>query len=118
MRLSNEIVSQFVKATKDENTSTKKESIVYGNITSYDENTKTCYVKIDGSEEVTPITQFTSVVNPNERVTVMIKNHNAVITGNLKTPSVGSTYVEQTVNSKMNSISSISIDFIKSLWEE
>lgn len=82
MALSNYIVSQFVKITND-TTETKKESIVYGTIVNY-EGTK--YVKIDGSDLLTPITS-TADSQDGERVTVMIKNHTATVTGNVSSPA-------------------------------
>lgn len=82
MGLSNDIVSQFVKITND-TTETKKESIVYGTIVNYD---GTKYVKIDGSDLLTPITS-TADSQDGERVTVMIKNHTATVTGNVSSPA-------------------------------
>lgn len=82
MALSNDIISQFVKITND-TTETKKESIVYGTIVNY-EGTK--YVKIDGSDLLTPITS-TADSQDGERVTVMIKNHTATVTGNVSSPA-------------------------------
>ena len=82
MGLSNDIVSQFVKITND-TTETKKESIVYGTIVNYD---GIKYVKIDGSDLLTPITS-TADSQDGERVTVMIKNHTATVTGNVSSPA-------------------------------
>lgn len=80
MGLSNDLISQFVKVTKDEQ-KTNKESIVYGTI---QEDTR--YVKIDGSDILTPVST-TTVLGKGDRVTVMIKNHTATVTGNLTSPS-------------------------------
>ena len=82
MALSNDLISQFVKITKD-NEKNKNESIVYGTITT---KNNTNYVKIDGSELLTPIST-TTVVKNGDRVTVMLKNHTATITGNLTSPA-------------------------------
>lgn len=82
MALSNDLISQFVKVTND-NSDSKKETIVYGTATEYDGS---MYVKIDGSELLTPISTTADVKN-GERVTVMIKNHNAIITGNISSPA-------------------------------
>ena len=90
MALSNELVSQFAKiATEKEET--KKEEIVYGTTVSYND---TIYVKLDGSDRLTPITS-TTVVKPDERVTVMIKDHSAIVTGNLSSPSARNNDVEE-----------------------
>lgn len=89
MELSNNLVSQFVKATKD---SEKKntESTVYGTTVLYNDR---MYVKLDGSDLLTPITQTTNV-KENERVTVMIKDHTATVTGNITSPSARTGDVE------------------------
>lgn len=82
MNLSNDLISQFVKATKD-NRKIKTESTVYGTTVVY--NGKT-YVKLDGSDLLTPVSTTTDV-QPDERVTVMIKDHTATITGNITSPA-------------------------------
>lgn len=89
MSLSSELISQFVKATKD-NTKTKTETIVYGTVVY---NGKP-YVKIDGSELLTPVTT-TASVNDGERVTVMIKDHTATVTGNISSPSASTGDVKE-----------------------
>ena len=85
MALSNDLISQFVKVTKDEK-NTKTESIVYGTTKEY--NGK-MYVKFDGSELLTPVST-TADIKDGERVTVMIKNHSATVTGNVSSPSARS----------------------------
>ena len=55
------------------------------NGTTVEYNGKT-YVKIDGSELLTPV-HTTTAVKPGERVTVTIKDHTATVTGNLTYPS-------------------------------
>lgn len=82
MNLSSDLISQFVKATKDDNTN-KKENTVYG--TTVLSNDK-IYVKIDGSDLLTPIVT-TSELKSGERVTVMIKDHHAMVTGNITAPA-------------------------------
>lgn len=89
MLLDSELISQFVKSTKDE-VETKKESIVYGTVVV---NNGTSYVKIDGSSLLTPITT-TANIKSGERVTVMIKNHTATVTGNITSPSASNADVE------------------------
>lgn len=82
MVLSSDLVSQFVKITND-NEDVKKESIVYGTIVEYNDS---MYVRIDGSELLTPV--FTTAdTHDGERVTVMIKNHTATVTGNISSPA-------------------------------
>lgn len=82
MALSNELIAQFVKATKDDK-KTKSEQTVYGTTVIYDGRT---YVKLDGSDLLTPVSTTTDT-KADERVTVMIKNHTATITGNVSSPA-------------------------------
>ena len=88
MSLSSELISQFVKVTKDD-TKVKKETTVYGTIV-YDGKP---YVKLDGSDLLTPISTTTNVKD-GERVTVMIKDHTATVTGNISSPSARTEEVE------------------------
>lgn len=87
MELDSTLISQFVKSTKDTDR-TKKESIVYGVVVEVDDN-DVKYVKIDGSNIITPVNTTADIV-PGERVTVMIKNHTAIITGNITSPAARS----------------------------
>ena len=93
MKLKPQLIKKFVKATSD-NVQPKKESIVYGTIVSYDGDTKTAHVKLDGATTTIPVTHHTSTVNTDERVIVMIKNHTAIITGNVVSPAAGVKYVD------------------------
>ena len=89
MGLSNDLISQFVKVTKD-NTKQKTESTVYGETVYYKGET---YVKLDGSELLTPVKSTTDTI-PGDRVSVMIKDHTATITGNLSSPSARKSQVD------------------------
>lgn len=89
MELSSDLISQFVKATKDDK-KTKSESTVYGTTVEYDGR---LYVKLDGSDLLTPVSK-TANANPDERVTVMIKDHTATITGNITSPAARTEDVE------------------------
>lgn len=84
MSLSADLISQFVKMTNDKQNN-KVESTVYG--TTVEQN-GTLYVRFDGSELLTPVST-TADMNPKggERVVVMIKNHTAIVTGNISSPS-------------------------------
>lgn len=84
MGLSSELITQFVKITND-SSDVVEESTSYGTIVEYEGK---IHVRLDGSELLTPITTAANV-RPGERVTVMIKNHTATVTGNLTSPSVG-----------------------------
>ena len=82
MALSNDLVHEFVKVTND-GTEIKQESTVYGIIVKLNNAT---YVRIDGSDLLTPIIS-TVAVSDGDRVTVMIKNHTATVTGNTSSPA-------------------------------
>lgn len=82
MSLSADLISQFVKATKDEEP-VSKEATVLGTTIEY--NGK-MYVKLDGSDLLTPVSS-TADTKADERVTVLIKNHTATVTGNMSSPS-------------------------------
>lgn len=85
MGLSSDLISQFVKATND-NVKREKETILtYGTIVKRGD---ILYVKIDGSDLLTPVTSTVNIRDGN-RVTVTIKNHNATVTGNITSPSAG-----------------------------
>lgn len=89
MALSSDLISQFVKTVKNDNEK-PAETTVYGTVVVSDGKT---YVQIDGSTMLTPFTS-TAHVEDQDRVTVMIKNHSAVITGNLSRPSATKTSVD------------------------
>lgn len=82
MSLSHELAVQFAKITKDAETK-KSDTIVYGTTMVQDGS---IYVKLDGSDILTPVST-TAVVNDGERVSVLIKNHTASITGNSSSPA-------------------------------
>ena len=77
MDLSNKMVSEFVKVTKD--TPKAPNTSAYGKVVIYDDNK---YVQLDGSDLLTPA-DTTVHVNDGERVTVSINGHTATINGNL-----------------------------------
>lgn len=93
MALSSDWISQFVKTTND-NTQTKNESTVYGKIVKQGDVE---YVQLDGSELLTPISS-TTVVKDGDRVMVTIKNHTAIVTGDLTSPSANNEDVKEIGN--------------------
>lgn len=102
MELSKDIISDFVKLTKNSGDS-KKETTAYGTIV---KNDTSIYVKIDGSEYNTPV-YCTADVKNGDRVTVLIKNHSAIVTGNITSPAarVGDViYNESTINALVTAI--------------
>ena len=107
MPLSNDLISQFVKITKDKTKDTS-ETVVYGTVQDSKAPNGLNYVKIDGSDLLTPVLA-TTVVSPDDRVTIMIKNHSAVVTGNLTSPAprVGDTLDISTLNAQIARIDTL-----------
>ena len=93
MPLSSELVSQFAKLASNK-PKEEKESTVYGTTVIQNGNK---YVKLDGSELLTPAS-FTTNIADGERVTVLIKNHMAVVTGNITSPAARTSEVEEVGN--------------------
>lgn len=89
MGLSDDLISQFVKVTKDD-TKEVVDTTRYGTTVKYNGD---IYVKIDGSDRLTPV-NTTIALQPDERVVVDIKNHTATVTGNLSSPSARNSDVE------------------------
>ena len=81
MILPSNLISDFVKATKDKQAQ-PRESVIYGTIQS-----DTGYVKLDGSTVLTPIENKAVIAKEGDRVTVTIKDHKAIVTGNIASPA-------------------------------
>lgn len=90
MGLSSDLISQLVNATKEEE-KTNTESTHFGTTVEYDGR---IYVKLDGSDRLTPVST-TADIKADERVTVLIKNHTATVTGNISSPSARAEDVEE-----------------------
>ena len=84
MQLSADLVSKFVKATKD--TKTQDGTTMYGTVVMQN---GAPYVRLDGSEILTPVTSMADV-HSLERVMVLVKDHTATIMGNVSSPSARS----------------------------
>ena len=82
MALSPDLISQFAKLTNNE-TKKNNETVVRGTFKTIDGED---YVQIDGSEIWTPVTS-TVEAETGERVTVLIKDHTATVTGNITSPT-------------------------------
>ena len=92
--LTAELLSEFVKeTTKTEDKRFKKDQNVYGTTVEYDGQ---IYVKIDGSDILTPVNTTVSMKG-GERVILTIKNHSADVTGNLSSPSCGTVDIDDRV---------------------
>ena len=97
MKLSKNLISEFVKITNN-TTKTKTETTVYGSIV---KNGASTYVKLDGSDILTPVST-TADTQDGERVTVLIKNHTATVTGNISSPAARTDDVQQLENDKLD----------------
>ena len=93
MGLSHDLISQFVKVTNDKQTE-KKETIAYGTAVELDGKK---YVQLDGSDMLTPVSS-TADAEANERVTVLIKDHTATITGNASSPAARKQSVDDAID--------------------
>lgn len=117
MALDHQIISQFAKLVNNNQNSQNGGTIVYGTIVDknghkpddegviIDENGQK-YFKPDGSDQLIPIDNSTS--DPNgidsmvttdfgDRASVTIKDHTAIVTGNMSSPSVGDRDVEKAI---------------------
>lgn len=83
MSLSNDLLSEFAKIVTENSTQKPAETTVYGTIVEYNGSK---YIKMDGSELLTPISSTTSI-DDGDRVTAVVKNHSVVVTGNISSPS-------------------------------
>lgn len=90
MELPSDLIRDFAKNTKDEPTHNVG-STVYGTFRIQDGIN---YVQIDGSDTRTPVASTVTAKN-GDRVTVLIKDHKAIVTGNLEDPSASSEEVEE-----------------------
>ena len=104
MALSNDLISKFVKVAKNDSNKKKTETTVFGTTVERDGR---MWVKLDGSDGLlTPISS-TAEVNAGERVTVMVKNHTATITGNMSSPAARTGTVAEVKKIVDESVSSV-----------
>lgn len=114
MDLNSILVSEFAKITNDNKETVNEGTTVYG---TYRVDGDGAYVQIDGSDTRTPVAT-TASANSGDRVTVLIKNHRAIVTGNLTDPSASSETVKtldlglgglnDTIKNLSNSVSDLS----------
>lgn len=107
MKMPNDLIARFAKVAT--NKPVKREQTLYGTVVKQDG--ETVYVTLDGSNVQTPM--YTTVdTEPGNRVTVMIKNHTAIITGNISSPAARSTDV-QAININVENCAKTATDFIR-----
>ena len=95
MALSNDLLSQFAKVvTQEKKTST--ETIVNGKVIEFTGENGGKYVQLDGSSQLVPLGDTSVDVEDGNRVTVLIKDHTATVTGNISTPAASTVAVQKT----------------------
>lgn len=97
MDLSKEIIQQFIDVTTQDK-EVQNGVTLYGTIKTQGSEK---FVMLDGSDQLTPI-KSTTFVSDGERVTVMIKNHQAIVTGNITSPAARQPDVDDTVGDKIS----------------
>ena len=107
MELASELVTQFAKMIKDESKPASEVGVmVEGTAKSYDNK---IYVQLDGSDQLTPVISSTAGMKDGDRVTVMIKDHMAKVTGNTSSPSAGSSDLNDVKDDVADQISEFEI---------
>lgn len=86
MQLADYLIKEFAATTNDK-PEPKKEETIYGVIK---ENDDVLMVQFDGSDILTPCESLIEI-NNNDRVMVMIKDHKAIVTGNVTSPGANET---------------------------
>lgn len=102
MVLDDLLISQFAKITKSDK-QPKSDTIVYGTIVEQGGST---YMKIDGSDLLTPISTMT-MVGDGDRVSAVIKNHSLTVTGNASYPSTRLPDVGNSVNTAIGEFNKV-----------
>ena len=112
MALSEDLVSQFVKVTNDESDK-PKETTVYGTIRG--ERDGVMWVKLDGADndQLTPV-ETTVDVKDGDRVTILIKNHTATVTGNTSAPAARNETVQE-LDGKVEGVSKVVADTVETV---
>lgn len=82
MELPKKLINEFAKVTNDTE-KPENDTTVYGVISKNGDST---YVQLDGSDLLTPVSTTTDTQD-GDRVTVLIKNHTAIVTGNMTSPA-------------------------------
>lgn len=108
MALTNAEIHAFVKATKEATApatdSTPNTITVTGTASIVDGS---YFVRLDGSEQLTPIASSTVGMKTGDRVTVKIASHKATVTGNTTDPSATSGDVADTATDLNNKITEV-----------
>ena len=119
MVLPNDLISKFVKITRDDK-KTKNETTVYGTVVESvveSDGLKYARVRLDGADENQLTPAITTVdTEKGNRVSVLIKDHTATVTGNISSPAARVETVDlvtQTVEAQNGKISNIEADNVE-----
>lgn len=91
MALSESLKSQFAKAMNASDIPALDYTELTGTAVEYGGD---MYIQFDGSDQLTPAEDKVTGIKDGDRIIVKVKNHSAIITGNLSDPAAGTTYVE------------------------
>lgn len=109
MPLSNDITSLFAKElVRSERSTPETDPTLNGTVV---EDSGTMYVRVDGSDRLTPVIS-TTAIKGGDRITVTIKNHSALVTGNLTDPAASKDTVDEMGN-KIEHFDTIIADTVK-----
>lgn len=95
MNLSSDLISKFVDVMHTDNKQKVDTGPIYGTVVERDGSR---YVKLDGSDSLTPVVSTVDVKN-GERVLVNIAKHSATVIGNMSSPAARTDRVEEVADS-------------------
>lgn len=95
MNLSSDLVAKFVDVMQQDSKRNTTTGPIYGTIVEYGGSR---YVKLDGSDSLTPIVSAVDS-EPGERVLVNILKHSATVIGNVSSPAARTDSVKEVANS-------------------
>ena len=106
MELSKDQLMQFAKVVNEDTKPVKNGITVEGTAVLYGGK---IYVRLDGSDQLTPVISSTAGMKDGDRVTVMIKDHSATVTGNVSSPSAGKQDVDDAKTEIGNKITELEV---------
>lgn len=109
--LSAELAKRYAEVTVSGKRPKDAGANVFGTVTEYNGSK---YVKLDGSDQLTPVTS-TADVKTGDRVTVHIENHTATVTGNVSSPSARTDDVRE-LGDKITEVDTLVADKV-STWQ-
>lgn len=105
MGISDELTRQFAKETVSKSDRDTGKTVT-GTAVKYNGS---MYVRIDGSDQITPIISSTVGMKEGDRVTVLIKDHTTTVTGNTTAPSISQDDVDSSNQEIVDKITEVEI---------